>query len=614
MNDLRPYTPLVQCEESRLEMRRQRLGHDFRDPQAPPRRHDTKPWFWRGMVFAPSVVGALFFGQLLGRWLANDGMQVTEAALTGLAMLTFLWVMLSLMTTLVGVFYRTQPARRSGQPLSLAILHPIHEESTERVEANIHAFLRDIAAQPSRHKVELFILSDTGTAEKAAEEEKMLARLCRAAPVSIHYRRRVQNVDYKSGNIEDWVSRWGGAWDAFLILDADSLMSATAIERLADELASDPSAGLIQSIPRLIRGRSLFGRLQEFSISIYGDLYLRGLSLWSGSAANYWGHNAIIRTRAFAASAGLPRLAGMPILSHDFAEAALLRRAGWSVRLLAEPLESYEECPQSLLDFCLRDRRWCRGNLQHLRLVGARGLHPVSRVHLLHGAFSYLMSPAWFCILLLWIVIGPAGARLEAAFRQGGMANPDTIIGGVVLLVVLYTALLAPKLISAMAIFLRSRAPDYGGAGMLGFGLIVAVAASVVFAPILMVQQTRSVLFAMIGARHSWTPQRRDSGRPGWSELARFHMVETALGLVLSVAILTAVTSLWLAPVAISLALAIPLSRLSSARMGALLSSPEAIAPSAFLARANALTGGIESDSKVAAPRTRPKKHMSHAG
>src|SRR5206468_9430391 len=46
---------------------------------------------------------------------------------------------------------------------------------------------------------------------------------------------------------------------------------------------------------------------------------------------NYWGHNAIIRLRAFAQYAGLPELGGRKpfgghVLSHDFIEAALMRR------------------------------------------------------------------------------------------------------------------------------------------------------------------------------------------------------------------------------------------------------------------------------------------------
>ncbi|MFC6639033.1 glycosyltransferase family 2 protein [Sulfitobacter sediminilitoris] len=134
-----------------------------------------------------------------------------------------------------------------------------------------------------------------------------------------------------------------------VILDADSLMSGRAIERLASELSSDPDAGLIQTFPMLIGAETLFARIQQFSNIAYGWLLAEGLALWSRSEGNYWGHNAIIRTRAFAQCAGLPHLTTRGradlILSHDFVEAGLLRRAGWGVRFLPRVTGSFEETP-----------------------------------------------------------------------------------------------------------------------------------------------------------------------------------------------------------------------------------------------------------------------------
>ncbi len=52
----------------------------------------------------------------------------------------------------------------------------------------------------------------------------------------------------------------------------------------------------------------------------------------------------------------------------------LLRRAGWDVYMLADLGGSYEESPPSLIDLSARDRRWCQGNLQHTRVIGAKGL------------------------------------------------------------------------------------------------------------------------------------------------------------------------------------------------------------------------------------------------
>jgi hypothetical protein len=115
------------------------------------------------------------------------------------------------------------------------------------------------------------------------------------------------------------------------------------------------SLGILQTLPRLIGGETLYARLQQFANAIYGPVFARGLSAWQGDDGNYWGHNAIIRVRAFAESAGLPTMGGPrpfggEIRSHDFVEAALIRRAGWTVRMITDLPGSWEECPPTLLD------------------------------------------------------------------------------------------------------------------------------------------------------------------------------------------------------------------------------------------------------------------------
>ena len=82
---------------------------------------------------------------------------------------------------------------------------------------------------------------------------------------------------------------------------------------------------------------SLFARIQQFASSAYGPTFNRGaVPGCRAPDGNYWGHNAIIRVHAFHAAWRLAQAAGPPpfggeIMSHDFVEAALLRRAGWEV-------------------------------------------------------------------------------------------------------------------------------------------------------------------------------------------------------------------------------------------------------------------------------------------
>jgi len=282
------------------------------------------------------------------------------------------------------------PPKQPAVPSDIALLMPVYNEAAWDVFGNASAMLKELNNDPNGDRYTLFILSDTRKPELAAQEERAFAALqAEFYPKTVvYYRRRADNTDKKVGNIADWIENWGAAYEAMVVLDADSLMSGVAIRELAQALADDPDAGLIQSRPMLIGAQTLFGRVQQFSNSVYGWLSAEGVTSWSQHEGNYWGHNAIIRTRAFADSARLPYLRGRKgtkrlILSHDFVEAGLLRRAGWAVRLLPRVGGSYEETPQTLIDYVLRDRRWCHGNMQHLLLLAARGFHVISRIHLL---------------------------------------------------------------------------------------------------------------------------------------------------------------------------------------------------------------------------------------
>jgi membrane glycosyltransferase len=319
--------------------------------------------------------------------------------------------------------------------------------------------------------------------------------------------------------------------------------------------------------------------MQQFSNVAYGWLLAEGLAHWSRDEGNYWGHNAIIRTRAFASAAGLPHLRGLLggddlILSHDFVEASLLRRAGWHVRFLPRVSGSFEETPGTLIDYVLRDRRWCRGNLQHLRLLTTRGLHPVSRFHLFQGAAAYLMSPAWFVLLVFWTLLGrDAETNVITYFNEANPLFPNwppamTHLDSAIFLLVMYAMLLTPKLTSAAIIAGHRKAVRlFGGRAAFGAAVLFEVALSVAYAPVMMIQQTRAVLRSLFGRGEGWVPQQRQAtAYPLWV-MVKFHWVETVIGLLLLAGLGAGLVSVWLMPIMASLVLAVPLSALSAVNL-----------------------------------------------
>ncbi|MEJ6402901.1 glucans biosynthesis glucosyltransferase MdoH [Yoonia sp. 2307UL14-13] len=553
------------------------LNKPHRDETAPGAVDQAMTRWWRLFAFAPAILITFVVIGLIVDWFAMAGLYPLEYAIIGLITVTFFWIALSLSTTLVGIsslFLKTRQAADGtvGAPQNVALLVPVYNEAPSDVFGNAAAMMRALGEYDTTHRYSLFILSDTTDEGIAALEQRAFYNLRNRLPdANIFYRRRLLNIDRKVGNLANWVERWGGGYDAMLVLDADSLMSGEAIVALTDALAAEPAAGLIQSFPTIFGARTLFARVQQFSNRVYGAPLAEGLSRWTDQEGNYWGHNAIIRTRAFASCAGLPRMRngkGDLILSHDFVEAGLLRRAGWAVRFLPRVQGSYEEVPATLIDYILRDRRWCQGNLQHLSLLSSRGFHAMSRFHLISGAMGYLMSPAWFTLLIIWAMVGEGKQDNVVRYFSGYDAQvnwPEMTMGNsLAILVFMYAMLLAPKVLGAGVIHKAGlRLRDMGGIGQFLLSVSVEVILSIAYAPVMMVQQTKAVLFKFLGIKVHWNPQNRRGGAYSWGDMAKFHWVETLMGWAALLGMAYGLVTLWLLPIALSLALAIPLSALS---------------------------------------------------
>ena len=543
-----------------LPMPNQSLIAPFLDPAAPGTQRRPGNLVLRVLTLGLPMVVTLGLGALCLGWFAQDGhLSLAEGVLVAMTVFAFYWVVLSVATATLGLFWRVPSAPVAARHgLATAILLPMYGEPALPTISHAVTLLSGLSRAQTTHRFSLHILSDTRDQGLANAEGAMARLLATRHPgLAVHYRRRAQNTDFKSGNIRTWVQAEGGAYDAMLVLDADSVMTPEAVIVLAETLAADPACGLIQTVPRVDPGATLWQHLQSFASEVYGTTLGRGFALWAGDEGNFLGHNALIRTRAFAASAGLPHLPGRAprggvILSHDFVEAALMRRAGWGIRMLPQAHGSFEDTPATLPGYVRRDTRWCQGNMQHLRLLAVPGLHPLSRFHLAQGAMVYLSSVWWLAILLLW--------ALQGVFTSGPLpalsALPPTgqwVLPGAVALM-----LLAPKLIGIAGYLIEHRRSPNRPLRHFALWALAEAALSVLLAPTLMVHQVRAVLRTIAGFNGGWAPH--STARLGLVALARFHGVETALGLGLLTLAARGDLTPWLWPIGISLSLAIPLS------------------------------------------------------
>jgi membrane glycosyltransferase len=542
--------------------------------------------------------------------------------------ITFLWIALSFVSGWAGFFALWRGRAVSGltlpslppPPLTsrTALLMPIYNEAPQRIFAAVQAMYEALKASNALAHFDFFILSDTTEASVWLEEEVEFCALRQRLGAEAHlfYRHRPKNVGRKAGNIAAFCQRWGGRYAHMVVLDADSLMTGEALVWLAAAMEANPEAGLIQTLPLVVNRNTLFARLQQFAARIYGPVIAMGVAYWHRGDSSYWGHNAIIRSRAFTQHAGLPELPGQPpfgghILSHDFVEAALLRRAGWRVYLVPDLAGSYEECPPTLIDFADRDRRWCQGNLQHLRVLPARGLYWLSRLHLALGVMSYLASPIWLGFILLGMLLA-----LQAHFiRPEYFPKPFALfpawpvfdpVRAVRLFVVTMAVLLTPKLLGLVLLCRdRQMVRRYGGLLRVGLSVLFETVVSALLAPVMMVMQSAVVLGTLTGRDVGWRTQRRDDGSIPWRAVVRQHRLHTLCGVVLAIAayMVSPPFLAWLAPVVVGLLLAIPVSALTGQqalgrairRLGLLL-TPEETAPPGVLQRANALTAELANE------------------
>lgn len=497
-------------------------------------------------------------------------------------------------------------------PLSTrtALLFPVYHEEPHRIAGTIAAMAEEIAHLGKARHFDVFVLSDTRGADEGEAEEACYAKLAATlrGMIPIYYRRRIENTARKAGNIEDWVERFGAAYDHFIILDGDSVMAGESLVRLARAMEADEQAGLIQSIPRLTGGTTLLQRLQQFASNVYGPAVAAGLASWHRDRGNYWGHNAIIRTAAFASAAGLPIMQGRkpfggPILSHDFVEAALLQRAGWSVHMVPSLQGSYEGMPPGLVDLVVRDRRWAQGNLQHLALLFRPGLTAMGRIHLGMGAFAYLVSAIWALSLATGIVLALQSQQLiPSYFQDGKTLFPiwPVIDPGAAMRLFLGTlaVVLLPKLLGLLLEIKRAaRSGEVFGTPRALAAVTIETFFSMLLAPILMMTQTTGVVQILSGRDAGWKAQRRDDGSVPFAFAMRFHAHHMGAGALIALVCWWVSPGLlfWMLPVVAGLAIAGPLNWLTGQRAGpvlsALLSTWEDRDPPSILVRARELSG-----------------------
>lgn len=573
------------------------------------------PGHWRrGAFFCLVGVSTFMALAMITSAFLQNGLTPTELLLLILYALLILWISTSFWTATLGFWVllwggdqqsigRIKPSTLpEDAPLGkAALVMPIYNEDPTRVSAGLRAIWQSLLETGRSDRFEMFILSDTRDPQGWMQEEANWYQMCHDfdAHGRIFYRNRERNLARKSGNLEEFCHRWGARYEYMIVLDADSLMAGETLVKMVELMDHHPKVALIQSPPLPVNQHSLFSRILQFASSFYGDLFIWGINFWQLSSSGYWGHNAILRMEPFAKHCGLPKFPGREpfggeIFSHDTVEAALLRQAGYEVWIAPELKGSFEELPPTLIDYAKRDRRWCQGNLQHLRLVFAKGFSGLSRLYFLMGIMSYVSSPLWLMFLILTGFEAYVMNQTMPVYFFGDNLFPvwpeSYAVEMMTVLWVTLAMLFLPKFWSLVIGILHwHKLRHYGGFFRVVLSVLLESIFSMLTAPILMLYQSKFVLSILLRKSVGWPPQNRDEHRLSFFEALQAHGEHTLIGLLCGWISYQYVPGffLWLVPVLAGLWLSIPISMISSSswvggllrRMGLFLTPEESSPP-----------------------------------
>jgi len=472
------------------------------------------------VLFAATMAGSLALAALA---LAPGGLGLIDVMLLALFAVTLPWMVAGFWNAVIGFLIMRFSADPTAAVMptaagicgdervtaSTAILLCIRNELPERMIRNVEPMLAGLDAAGCGARFHLYVLSDTSDAEIASNEEKCFAALTSRwrERVAVTYRHRALNTGYKAGNIRDFCERWGGQYDFAVTLDADSLMTSSAVLRLVRIMQADPRLGILQGLVAGLPSTSAFARVFQFGMRLGMRSYTIGSAWWQGDCGPYWGHNAVLRLEPFIAHCALPVLSRLGtedrhILSHDQIEAALMRAAGYDVRVLPQEDLGWEKNPPTLLEFIRRDLRWCQGNMQYWRFLFLPGLRPVSRYQLALAILMFIGSPAWTGLLVL--------GTLAVAFSDTprSFIRPDA---GMALFVCVLVMWFSPKIASAIDILAHPELRHgFGGAGLFILNYVIETVYSILLCPILWVGHTIFLAGLLFGREIGWIGQTRD--------------------------------------------------------------------------------------------------------
>jgi membrane glycosyltransferase len=222
-------------------------------------------------------------------------------------------------------------------------------------------------------------------------------------------------------------------------------------------------------------------------------------------------------------------------------------------------------------------------------------------MHMGIGVMSYLASPLWFALITVGLATAVHIATVQFQYfteelslfpRWPQFDSPRMIQ----LFIVAMTVLLLPKLLGVFRAVGNRELRRTVNPARVVIGAFAETILSALYAPVMMMMQSRQLLEILFGQDSGWATQSRKHSTTPWGTLFRRHWLQTLSGLVVSITLLSVSPPLfaWMTPALAGLMLALPLSAASGSvalgkalRAVGLLVVPEEIAVPRVIALRN---------------------------
>ncbi len=423
------------------------------------------------------------------------------------------------------------------QERKVAVLLPVYQEDARRFGAALAAMVEDLERNfPAYVKhFDFFVLSDSRKIDNVVQEEWAVTLLMEQFPnVNFVYRHRAVNAHAKQGNVSDFIRRWGMNYSYMLMLDADSIVPADTMVRMARILEGNHRIGIVQANLSMVFRQTLYARISRYISALTLKLGLFGQYFTQMGYGYYYGHNAMLRVVPFLENCGLPVLpqkgpfqSGKP-LSHDYVEAALMAGAGYEVWILPK-LDSFEELPTNLIDDMQREMRWMVGSLMYLRVFHTQRINPTFKLRLFTSAINYL-TPILGWIFFFLALFGMRYVFSHPLITYSIMTRywPFFAFSLGFLVLSIFVRWLLPTLY----FYKTGKLHLFGGFVKSTFSYLIYTLYGLVMGPIYMAQLTRMLHAFAKGRKIHWGEQNREDSSVPWSQAINQFGWMTVLGLV----------------------------------------------------------------------------------